>query len=87
MSQLSHSKTGKSMYGKFGSSSNAPNWRKKRERMDLYKMQKTFAFQESRLHHIDALTYWAGNDEKGNKKTLYLKQVTTKNDIILKVEE
>jgi len=87
-SQMSQSKN-KSMY-KYGSlqNSNAPlNWKQRRERMDLYNMQKAFSFPEMRKLHIDDLTKWAGNDSKGNRKTLYLKQVTTRNDIILKVEE
>jgi len=49
--------------------------------------------------HIKTLTDWADKDSKGSKKSkfkqvtdhfllaLYLKQVITKNDIILKVEE
>jgi hypothetical protein len=43
--------------------------------------------KESRLIHIEELTRWAQKDDKGNKKTLYLKQIIGRNDVIMRVDE
>lgn len=53
--------------------------------MALYNLQKQFAFQDLKSLEKQETIRWRSFDQKGPRKTLYLKQVTMKNDLVLNV--
>lgn len=55
--------------------------------MLMYQMDKYLQFEQVQKAQLMEMGRWKDMDMKGNRKTLYIKEVQKKNDLILNVTE
>jgi len=61
------------------------DWRRKRNRMEIYHLQKSFSIPEIKPLEIEKTIDWGQLDSKGIRQTLYIKNVVQPNDMLLYV--
>jgi len=65
----------------------APAWRKNKDDLLMFQMDKYLTFEQITKAQLDEMARWKDQDLKGSRKTLYIKEVQKKNDLILNVTE
>ena len=53
----------------------------------MFQMDKYLTFEQITKAQLDEMARWKDQDLKGSRKTLYIKEVQKKNDLILNVTE